>query len=100
DATLSRRSGVPSHMAWDATAGALFVADPGGGRVMRFNPKTAAAPEPIAGTRDGLRGTNYAKRTGGEWKQLVARGTPSGIALDGGRLFVSDHGDGSIAAYD
>lgn len=100
---LSHFSGKPSHMIMDKDSGILYIADAGANRIVWVNtddPSTnkvnimndASRLEPLA---------EYSEITGVEWGVLATGlNIPSGIALADGQLFISENGNGKIAAYE
>ncbi len=98
DATLTRVENVPGHMEIDHATGMLYVADTGGGRIMRLDTATGTNTGSLPGEWDGA---EYTGMQGADY-QLVVDGLdePSGLALHEGRLFVSEHGSGDIVAFD
>jgi sugar lactone lactonase YvrE len=98
DAKVTRVPGVPGHLAIDHDTGLVYVADTGGGRVMKLDPTTGTkaklAPdmEPLA---------EYTSVSGATYTE-VATGLhePSGIEVHDGKLFVGEHGTGDIVAFD
>ncbi|MSP90685.1 MAG: hypothetical protein EXR79_02585 [Myxococcales bacterium] len=98
DAKVTRVAGVPGHMILDAGARHLYVADTGGGRVLRvhIDAGTFAAKK---GSKDGLK--EFGDVTGVPSSVVVGGlAQPSGLALHQGRLFVGLHGTGEVVAYD
>lgn len=98
DATVTRTANIPGHLELDHATGMLYVADTGGGRIMRLDTKSGTDTGPLSGEWDGA---EYTGVEGADY-QLVVDGLdePSGLALHDGRLFVSEHGTGDIIAYD
>ena len=100
---LSHFSGKPGHMIMDKGTGILYIADAGANRIVWVNtddPSTnkanimndASRLEPLA---------EYSRITGVEWGVLATGlNIPSGIALADGQLFISENGNGKIAAYE
>ncbi|MBL6743820.1 MAG: thrombospondin type 3 repeat-containing protein [Candidatus Poseidonia sp.] len=100
---LSHFMGKPGHMIMDKDTGILYIADAGANRVVWVNtddPSTnkanimndASRLEPLA---------EYSRITGVEWGVLATGlNIPSGIALADGQLFISENGNGKIAAYE
>lgn len=97
---LLRVPEVPSHLAYDAARNLVYVADTGHGRVVSVDPSTATAGGDIdvyevlaaSGAMDGAKLT-----------ELVPPGTiekPSGMALDGDTLYVTDNASGLIYVLD
>lgn len=98
DVVLKRVAGVPGHMIVDETTGHLYIADTGTGRVLKVDPSTAREAGNLRATNEPL--AAYKKFLGAT-VQVFAQGLqqPSGIAINDGRLFVSDHATGEIIAY-
>jgi sugar lactone lactonase YvrE len=83
-------------MALDRPGGLLYVADTGAGRVMRLDTATGTPGGPL----DGWDGGSYSAMTGGAFERFVdGLGQPSGLLVDGGRIFVADHASGEIIAF-
>lgn len=98
DITVTRLENVPGHMALDHATGMLYIADAGGGRVMRLDTATGTSIGKLPGDWDGA---EYTGVEGAEYTLVVAGlDEPSGLALHDGRLFVSEHGTGDIIAFD
>ena len=99
EAKVSRVAGVPGHMVLDRATGWLYYADPGGRRVVRI----ATASGSQSGTLQpyGER-IDYAEVKGAKVEVVVSQGLsrPSGIALYGGNLFVTDNATNEIVAFD
>ena len=103
DIELTRDGGIPGHMVLDKESGILYIADTGKNRVLWVNTddqsvsttdilNSATQMEPLA---------EYKEKRGMEWGVLdTGLGRPSGIALEGDTLFVSENGNGQIVAYD
>lgn len=98
DVTVTRTANVPGHMEVDHATGMLYIADTGGGRILRLDTATGTNTGKLAGDWDGA---DYTKVEGAE-VEVLAEGLdePSGLALSDGRLFVSEHGSGDIVAFD
>jgi sugar lactone lactonase YvrE len=98
DATVTRVTNVPGHMELDHATGMLFVADTGGGRIMRLDTASGTNTGTLPGDWDGA---EYTGVSGADF-QVVVDGLdePSGLALHEGRLFVSEHGTSDIVAFD
>jgi glucose/arabinose dehydrogenase len=87
---LLRVPEVPSHAVFDSAQGVIYVADTGHARLVSVDPKTA--------TRGGEIMTYEVLRDSGEMlgatvTELAPAGTfeqPSGVALDGDTLYVTD----------
>jgi len=98
DVDVTRAANIPSHMALDHATGMLYIADAGGGRIMRLDTATGMNTGALQGDWDGAEYTGVA----GADYQLVAEGldAPSGLALHEGWILVSEHGSGDIIAFD
>lgn len=99
---LSRVEHVPSHMAYDAQSGFIYVADTGHSRVVRLDAR-------VETTRDmpRLRGAHtetplyevpdsHVEEVIGAAAELQQ---PSGLVLHNGLLFVSDYATGRVTAF-
>lgn len=103
DVQLTRDAGIPGHMILDKESGILYIADTGASRILWVNTDDTTIDtvdimndpsrlEPLA---------EYKRKTGIEWGILdTGLNRPSGIALDGDTLFISENGNGKITAYD
>ncbi len=98
DATVTRLPNIPGHMELDHATGLLYIADPGGGRIMRLDTSTGTDTGPLSGEWDGAVYTGF---EGADYQLLVdGLDEPSGLALHKDRLFVAEHGTGDLIAYD
>lgn len=100
---LSHQLGVPGHMTLDKDSGILYIADSGADRLLWVNTddsttstvnimNDASRLEPLQ---------EYSRMSGIEWGVLATGlNIPSGIALEGDMLFVSENGNGKIVAYE
>jgi DNA-binding beta-propeller fold protein YncE len=97
---LARVENVPSHLAYDASRGALYIADTGNGRVVALDTKSGTPAEELA-TNEPIA---LAQRVAGaKLTEIVPAGfigAPSGLAFAGGALFVTDRDSGMIHAFD
>lgn len=103
DVQLSHVLGTPGHMILDDDSGILYIADPGANRVLWVNTDDSTyTTQNIMGDSSRLEPlAEYSRIAGIEWGVLdTGLNRPSGIALTGDQLFVSQNGDGSILAYD
>lgn len=103
DITLTHAYGIPGHMVMDKSSGILYIADAGANRVLWVNTDdTNFETEDIMDDASRLEPLQeYSRITDIEWGVLASGlDFPSGIALDGDRLFVSQNGNGKIVAYD
>ena len=98
DAEVTRLANIPGHMELDHATGMLYVADTGGGRIMRLDTASGTNIGKLQGDWDGA---EYTGVEGADF-QVVVDGLdePSGLALHDGRLLVSEHGTGDIIAFD
>lgn len=100
---LTRASGVPGHMVLDKDSGILYISDTGANRVLWVNTDdTIVTTTNIMNDNSRMEPLEeYSSVSGMEWGVLdIELSRPSGIALDGDRLFVSQNGNGKIIAYD
>ena len=103
DIDLTRAGGIPGHMILDKQSGILYIADTGANRILWVN-----TDDPTYSTQNIMNDPSrleplaeYSRITGKEWGVLdTGLNRPSGIALDGDTLFISQNGDGTIIAYD
>jgi hypothetical protein len=97
---LLRVPEVPSHLAYDAQRKLVYVADTGHGRVVRVDPSTATKGEDIT-VYEVLADSGF--MDGATLSELIPPGTlqlPSGLALDGDTLYVTDNATGLIHVVD
>jgi DNA-binding beta-propeller fold protein YncE len=90
---------VPSHLAFDPESGWLYYVDTGGGRVLRLDTASGEKARNLGRTNETLAEfSEYRDVT----IEILAEGLdqPSGLALHGGTLFVSQHATGEILALD
>ncbi|RJU80791.1 MAG: hypothetical protein DWB99_08065 [Candidatus Poseidoniales archaeon] len=100
---LTRDGGIPGHMILDKESGILYISDTGANRVLWVNTDdTSVSTQNIMNDPSRLEPlAEYSRKTGMEWGVLdTGLSAPSGIALDGDTLFVSENGNGRIVAYD
>ena len=98
DAALTRVANVPSHMELDHATGMLYIADTGGGRIVRLDTASGTETGPLPNNWDGA---VYTGVEGADFQVLVdGLGEPSGLALHDGHIFVSEHATGDIVAFD
>ena len=102
--TPTRSVGVPGHMVLDKANGILYIADAGAGRVLWVNtddPTTTTTDIMGSSTQMDSELAEYSEITDVEWGVLASSlSSPSGIALHGDTLFVSQNGNGKIGAYE
>jgi len=97
---LSRLAEVPSHLAYDNARGRVYVADTGHGRVLSVDPSTARASDDIT-LYEPLHDSGAME--GATVKELVPPGRlqkPSGLALAGDVLYVTDNATSLIYSFD
>jgi hypothetical protein len=98
DVSVTRVMNIPGHMELDHATGMLYVADTGANRIMRLDTTSGTNTGTIPGDWDGA---VYTAVEGADFQVLVEDvDQPSGLALDDGRLFVSEFGTGDIIAFD
>jgi hypothetical protein len=103
DIQLTHSYGTPGHMVLDKDSGILYISDPGANRIIWVNTDDATYnTQNIMSDSSRLeRLAEYSRITGIEWGVLDSGlSKPSGIALDGDQLFVSEKGNNRIVAYD
>jgi sugar lactone lactonase YvrE len=99
NATLTRREGVPGHMAVDHASDRLYVADTGAGRVMWLDTLSGEYNGPLEGNWDGI--PDYSGWDSATWQPFASGlSSPSGLELADDRIFVGDYDSGEIIAYD
>jgi hypothetical protein len=97
---LLRVENAPSHMAFDPKTARLFVADTGHGRVVALDTTSGTPGEQLV-VNDVM--AVRQRMDGGTLIDVVPPGSvgePSGLALEGGTLFVGDRASGTIHAFD
>jgi hypothetical protein len=95
-------AGVPSHLAYDAANGFLYICDTGNGRLLRLHTTTGAAGSTPVASFSGD-GVDY-EVTGSTLDVVVAPGgvlvRPSGVEYHNNIIYVSDYATGIIHAFD
>lgn len=97
---LRRLPEVPSHLVYDAKRKLVYVADTGHGRVLAVDPSTATLGGAID-VYEQLHGSG--EMVGATVSELVPSGVlqaPSGVALVGDVLYVTDNASSVIHAFD
>ena len=99
---LGRLGGVPSHMDLDTDSGLLWVADPGNNRVVALD---TASGERGKDRRTQEPGTEHYEMDDAVLYLMIdgddfGMEAPSGLAILGDLVFVSDYGTGRIWAFD
>ncbi len=97
---LDRVAGVPGHLVLDPDSGLLYIANTGDGEILEVD--TRSGDDVGAGDCIQFEPLEDCREYGGVDSRVLVEGLdePSGIALTGGHLLVSDHGTGEIIAYD
>jgi len=96
---MKRVPGIPSHMAYDAESGLLYVADTGNGRIARLDPSTGTP----AGENTAYEVLQSNVNMSGAVVEDFATGlvAPSGLVLAyGSLLIVSDNATSIISFFD
>jgi sugar lactone lactonase YvrE len=99
EASLTRVAEVPGHMEKDTDTGWLYVADTGGGRVIRMDTATGRVDRQLTSFTENLR--EFVSMSDVTVETLVDDGLeqPCGLALKDRRVFVSDNATGVIHAF-
>jgi hypothetical protein len=99
EVTFTYVADVPAHLVLDEDTSWLYLADPGGGRVVRVDITTGEDTRPLDAYGERL--AEYTEWTGAD-VEVFAEGLsrPSGVAIGGGKLFVSDNATGELVAFD
>ncbi len=96
---VERVPSVPSSLVYDAPTGFLYIADSGHARITRLDTATGSEGDMLLGPETPIQMVD-----GAVSEDVVAPGegleTPSGLELHRDILFVSDHGNSRILAYD
>jgi hypothetical protein len=99
EARVRRRSGVPGHMVLDDSSDWLYIADTGNNRVLRLDTDSGSATTLPSAENEPL--AEYSAVVGTTEEVFASGiGSPSGIALANGRLFVGSFASGEIIAFD
>lgn len=96
---LDRVANVPGHMVVDPSTQLLYIANTGAGEILAFDTTSGEVDRALGFTNEPL--AEFSEMSGASFS-VFADGfdQPSGIALDGEVLFVSDHTTGEIVALD
>lgn len=103
DVPFARVPDVPSHIVYDHASDTVFFANTGGAQLVRFDPTGATqAQDESSHSQDHgefllMTGGTATVLAEGEAAGLVQ---PSGIALHGEHIYVSDNANGRISAFD
>lgn len=97
--TVTRVEDAPGHMMIDSSTGLLYVADTGGGRILRLNPDSGERGSNLRARNEPLE--DYAEWDGVDWTELVTElDRPGGLAVADGVLYVAEYGTGVVHAFD
>jgi len=101
--TPTRSANIPGHMILDKTNGILYISDTGADRILWVNTHdTSTTSTNIMGSNTQMDPVlaEYSEIRGVEWGVLTTSlSSPSGIALHGDTLFVSQNANGKISAF-
>jgi sugar lactone lactonase YvrE len=98
---VTRVPGVPSHLAIDPAKTFLYVVDTGGARIIRVDLRTGTEGEQIP--TDDAQLPTVTRVDGAAISEIVPAGTlerPSGIALNGKTMIVTDNATSRIHLFD
>lgn len=99
EVALTRVASVTSDMVLDHETGILYVADTGTGRVLWIDTTTGEETATLTQNMEPL--DEYTEWTGVDQGVLARElDAPSGLALDGNRLFLSDNTTNGIVVFD
>jgi hypothetical protein len=99
EVSLERVPNVPGHLVKDEDSGILYVANTGAGEIVAVDTETGDVEDAAPGAMESLQ--EYSLMGGVEFSVLAEDfDKPSGLALDGDVLFVSENGTGDIVALD
>jgi hypothetical protein len=94
--------GVPSHLVFEEATKLLWIADTGNARIVTMD-TTSGTPAGVLQAQEPLRA--YDRMTGAVLTDVVAASSglvvrPSGLELFEGLVYVADHANGRISAFD
>lgn len=98
---LKRVPRVPSHLAFGSLGRMLYIADTGNKRIVRLDTSSGTQGTRFSPAYDELAISN--NMTGATLTEIVPAGTleaPSGLAVDGETLYVTDQATSTIYAFD
>lgn len=99
DPTVTRVDDAPGHMMIDPASGLLYVADTGGGRILRLDPDSGERGQNLRARNEPLE--DYAEWDGIDWTELVTGlDRPGGLAVADAVLYVAEYGTGLLHAFD
>ena len=97
--SVTRVENAPGHMMIDPATDLLYVADSGGGRILRVDTQSGEVGDALRQRVEVIE--EYAEWNGVDWAEIVTGlDQPGGLALGDGVLYVAEFGTGVIHAYD
>lgn len=96
-------NGTPAHLAFDKATGMLYIADPGGKRILRLNTATGNIKRNLPMPAESAeRAAEFVEMENAEWDVFISEGLtqPCGLEVQNGRLLVGDYATGIIHFYD
>ena len=96
---VTRVEEAPGHLMLDPATGLLYVADTGGGRVLRLDPASGERGRNLRASNEPLE--DYAEWDGVDWSEVVTGlDRPGGLAVANGVLYVAEYGTGVLHSFD
>lgn len=103
DGQLGYEPWVGSHVVWDGSARKVYAADTARGRIVRLHPDSGSVGEDLSPNYDG----GIQRAVGGAELEVLVDGNqleapmpkPSGLEIQGGVLFVTDHATSIIFGF-
>ena len=97
--SVTRVANTPGHMMNDPASGLLYVADTGGGRILRLDPASGERGQDLNARNEPLE--DYAEWDNVDWSELITGlDRPGGLAVGEGILYVAEHGTGVLHTFD
>jgi len=97
---LSRVQGVPSHLAFERASNQLYIADTGNGRIARLDTTSGERDGDVMAYDPILVRWNMSDATLVDFVPRGVVAVPSGLALEGTSLWVTDNADGRLLKFD